>query len=315
MSGAIPVQFPNRDGLQLSGILHLPKTTAVRPVAIMLLSPGVKMRVGPHRLYNKMTERFLCLGFPVLRFDYYGLGDSEGDLPESVLVEVYNTIQTGRFVPDTIDAMDWMQREHGVSRFIASGLCGGAISGLLAAERDHRLEALLALGIPVSFEGSEQHWGRYITRGQLKELSHGYVRRLSEPGAWLRFLTFQSDYRVIWRSMRERYTTPTKTTTAAPATAATNDAPPSNLNPQFAPAFFSMLERSRPMLLLFGGADRWMWEFEEKFESPNATRLAPYRAGYEKHTIDSANHILSDEQWLTEMLDLSEAWLRKTYPA
>lgn len=309
MSGAIPIQFSNRDGLRLCGILHMPEVARARPVAIMLLSPGVKMRVGPHRLYNKMTERFLRLGFPVLRFDYHGLGDSEGELPERVLAEVYNTIQSGRYVPDTIDAMNWMQREHGISRFIASGLCGGAISGLLTAEADPRIEGLLSLGIPVSFEGSEEHWGRYITRGQLKALSTGYLRRLTQPRAWFRFLTFQSDYRVMVRSMRQRFSSQPSRPAVVPAP----DAPPSNVNPKFGPAFFSMLERSRPMLLLFGGADRWIWEFEEKFEGPNAARLQPYRSRYHKQSIESANHIVSDEGWLAQVLDASEAWLLKTY--
>ncbi len=38
----------------------------------------------------------------MLRFDFFGLGDSEGDLDETVLADVYNNIEVGRYVDDTL---------------------------------------------------------------------------------------------------------------------------------------------------------------------------------------------------------------------
>src|SRR5215204_5779178 len=124
----IPVSFPNKDGLRLFGILHMPERVRAEGTAILLLSPGVKMRVAPHRLYNKMAARFVAHGYPVLRFDFHGLGDSEGDAPETLLADLYGATQVGRFVADTTAAMDWMQRNHAVTRFVAAGLCGGALT-------------------------------------------------------------------------------------------------------------------------------------------------------------------------------------------
>jgi pimeloyl-ACP methyl ester carboxylesterase len=307
-----PVAFRNRNGHALFGILHLPESDRRRSVAILLLSPGVKMRVAPHRLYNKLAVRMAALGFPVFRYDFYGLGDSEGEIEERVLVQVYNSIQSGRFVDDTIDAMEYLRREWGLTRFIASGLCGGAISGLLAGERDERIEALLALGIPASFEGTEEHYDEYLTRGQLESLSHGYVRKLLQPKALLRFFTFRSSYRVIWRSFRSRWAARRAADTVAPPT---DPKALGNYNPRFGRAFFAMLETSRPMLLIFSGADRWRWEFEEKFEQPNQARLAPYRELYETHTIPDANHILSTDEWLGAAWNHARAWLSARYPA
>ena len=53
-----------------------------------MLSPGIKMRVGPERLYRRMSEAFVAQGYSVFRFDYHGLGDSEGTLPETALASV-----------------------------------------------------------------------------------------------------------------------------------------------------------------------------------------------------------------------------------
>ena len=129
------------------GVLHVPDGPRAHDLGIILLSPGVKMRVGPQRLYPRMTDHFVSLGVPVLRFDFYGLGDSEGTLPEERLKDVYNHIEVGRFVDDSVDAMNWMAEQCGTRRFILSGLCGGAITGLLVGERDERVAGLLALGI------------------------------------------------------------------------------------------------------------------------------------------------------------------------
>src|SRR5688572_29035336 len=104
MPRSTPVTFVNRKGLRLFGILETPDSPSAGDLAIVMLSPGVKMRVGPQGLYRRMTEEFLRLGLPVLRFDCYGLGDSEGTLTESLLRDVYNHIEVGRFVDDTVDA-------------------------------------------------------------------------------------------------------------------------------------------------------------------------------------------------------------------
>jgi len=99
------VTFRNRDGFRLFGILHQPDRPREPGLGILLLSPGVKMRVAPHRLYNKMAAGLAALGYPVLRFDFHGLGDSEGDASETNLADLYRATQQGRYVPDTLCAI------------------------------------------------------------------------------------------------------------------------------------------------------------------------------------------------------------------
>ena len=52
--------------------------------------------------------------------------------------------------------------KHGIEKFILSGLCGGAITGLLTSEHDTRVEALLGLGMPVVFDVSEEQRHKYF---------------------------------------------------------------------------------------------------------------------------------------------------------
>jgi uncharacterized protein len=312
------VVFPNRQGLRLFGVLHLPEGGARTDLAVVLLSPGVKMRVGPERLYCTLTERLVNLGLPVLRFDFYGLGDSEGEVTEELLKDVYNHIEVGRFVDDTIDSMDWMAQQHGARRFILSGLCGGAITGLLAARHDPRVAGLLALAITPVLASRSANPSTYMTSGQLADMRRTYLDKLLSPAAWLRLLSLKSDYRVIWRAlMQPLRRKPAAPSTPVPATAdaAAATTEPDNANPLFPPAFFAMTESRRPILLVFGGSDRLLWEFEEKFVARHHARLAEGPPCYEVHTIAQANHVLSFEPWQQEMLDASTTWLRRWFAA
>lgn len=308
MPDMLTVCFKNAEGQQLVGILHRPDTPVAGRPCILLLSPGVKMRVAPHRMYNKMAEQFVLEGFPVLRFDFAGLGDAEGEIEHAQLSHVYNNIQLGRFVADTRAALDWLQSEHGITRCIAGGLCGGAITGLLTAEHDRRIVGLLALGIPVVLDVGDAQWSAHLTRGQLDQLRQGYVRKLLDPRSWLRLLSFQSDYRVIWKAFKRMF----ERTKPAPAPApAQNGQPADNTNPKFAPAFFAMLESGRPMLHIFSGSDRLAAEFKEKFQERYPDRLARHHELVDVHLIDKANHILAYPDWFDQMLGLSRNWLRR----
>jgi pimeloyl-ACP methyl ester carboxylesterase len=284
-------------------------------VAVLMLSPGIKMRVGPHGLYNRMAESLVRRGLPVLRFDFHGLGDSEGELSESRTPEVYNAIQDGRYVADTRAAMEFMGVEYGYQWSSAAGLCCGAITGCPAAEQDERINGLLSLGIPVSFEGGVADYGRFLTEGELSVLQTGYVRNLRDPKRWLRLLTFRSDFRVIFKVLRRMIRD--RLGRAGESTAPT---PPvekealANTNPKFPPAFFDLLRRRCPMLLVFGGTDRWNWEFEEKFRRVYAEQLRAYPDGYDLVVVPEANHIFSRPHWRDEMQRHVDTWLDRHFP-
>lgn len=307
----IPVTFKNRSGLTLFGVLHQPEP-ASPGLAVILLSPGVKMRVGPERLYVRLADFLASLGLPVLRFDCYGLGDSEGTLTETQLRDVYGNIEVGRFVNDTIDAMDWMQRRGGPSRFILSGLCGGAITGLLAGARDARVAGLLALGITPLLASRSADPVRYMTAGQLDMVGRTYLEKVLRPEAWLRFLSFRTDYRLLWRSVSQSLFKSKRPSPAPPANVVPAD---DNASPLFPSAFFEMTTTGRPMLLVFGGSDRLGWEFDEKFVKRHQARLAAVADRYQVHTIPHANHVLSFGEWQDEMVEVSADWLRQHFAA
>jgi pimeloyl-ACP methyl ester carboxylesterase len=321
-----PISFKNSAGLTLFGSLHSPAAPKASLPLVVLLSPGVKMRVGPGRLYVPLTDLLVSLGYRVLRFDFYGLGDSEGELAETLLADVYNNIEVGRYVDDTLSAMNWAQKRLGAKRFVLGGLCGGALTGILAAERDTRVEGLLSLGMTVTLASNAAAPGQYLTRVQLDQRRMKYLRKLFSPMAWLRFFSFKSEYGVIWRAMKRLVVkdppaakAPPVVTAAAvqPVPGQTIPAPieqRGNANPLFPKAYFAFLQRGGKALMLFSEKDRLGSEYQEKFCEPYAAQLQPYLKQIEQHMIPEANHVLSFREWQVSMLELSRGWITRLYP-
>lgn len=311
------VVLRNSAGHALYCMLEQPPAGAARrDVACVLLSPGVKMRVAPHRLYRKLAQEFLDRGMPVLRVDFYGLGDSEGDLAEEQLDQLYRQVQLGRHVDDARSALRWLEREHGIKRCIVGGLCGGALTGLLAAEHDEAVVALYSVGIPVVLDGSGQPESANMTQGQLREMRGGYLAKLLNPSAWLRLLTFRSDLRGILRSLFPRLgggrSGKFNAGSAVPAPSTPTAA---NLNPKYPAAFFRLLQRDRPALLMFSGADRLYFEYQEKFATPWQQALAGFASLLSVEVIPAANHVLGDPAWVTQARQLTARWLDRYFAA
>lgn len=310
----IPVKIKNRDDRALFGILDVPNANiGRRDCCIVFLSPGVKSRVAPHRLYLKMARSFVAMGFMVLRFDFSGLGDSEGENDEANLVDLYSAVQLGKYVNDTIDVMTWMEENHQQKQFILAGLCGGAITGMHAGVQDRRVIALLSIGMPVVLDGHAIDKRLYLTPRQLEDHRSSFLHKAFNLEAWKRLFFLQSDYKLLYLSFMvpvlkkirsKRYDGGKRNGSAME----------DNLNPLFHP-HFSEFARTRKILLAFGESDKLLWDFQEKY-------LLKYRAMYAKlqnnvdlRIIKDANHILSFQEWTRQVVAISKDWLERTIAA
>jgi len=313
MGDVTAVTFNSSEGNTLFGTLHSPAQARADLPVIVLLSPGVKMRVGPGRLYVPLTDTLVDMGYRVFRFDFFGLGDSSGELQETMLADVYNNIEVGRYVADSRSALQWLRQNVGAKKFVLGGLCGGAITALLTAEREPDVEGLLSLGMTVTLASNAATPAKFLTRATLDHRRKGYYRRLLSPISWWRLLTGQSEYGVIWRSMKRLFVKEQQAPKAA-APAATIEQR-GNANPLFPPAFFAFLKRGGKALMLFSEKDRLQSEYEEKFATPFAEQLQPYLPQLHKHVVAEANHVLSFTPWQKEMVSVSRNWLQSLHGA
>jgi pimeloyl-ACP methyl ester carboxylesterase len=309
MLGHTPVTFRNAQGHLLFGMLTEPEDP--RPdVAVVLLAAGVKGRVGPHRLYLQIAEFFAGLGFRVLRFDFYGIGDSEGVIDERQLADLYGSVAVGRYIEDTAAAVDWLCATTGVPHVIVGGLCGGAITGLLAGAAHPRVAGLFGLGLPITVDGSNVDKVRFMSAGQLEGIRTKYLKKLASPGAWLRLLSMKTDFRLLLRSLLVRRRP------SAPGPAPRGGEPPAdgNTNPHFRPQLLRMLGNRRPVLLLFSESDRLYAEFNEKFVQPHAFDASAYEGILDVAVVAEANHVFTFAEWQRDMLEKSRTWVEARFP-
>lgn len=305
------VTFENRTGHKLFGTIHRPIDSSNNELpTIVLLSPGVKMRVGPHRLYSRLTEMLVGLGFTVFKFDFFGLGDSEGELNRKHLMEVYNDTESGLFVEDAMDALDWLSTTTGEQSFLLGGLCGGAITSILAASENPRVLGLICLGPTVTMSMPPEQRMKYASSGELSALRGAYLRKLLDPKSWVRLFSLKSDFGTIRKSIGQalgRKSRPNKRSQSSESE--TN----SNANPRFPTAFFSIVKSGRKILLVFSQADKAYWDFQEKFAEKYPDELEDAQDFYEMRVIENANHVFTFREWEYAMHKFVGEWLKANY--
>ncbi|MBI4767413.1 MAG: alpha/beta hydrolase [Deltaproteobacteria bacterium] len=93
-----PFFFPNKN-YQLFGVLHEPVGQAKKE-GFVFCSPFAEEKLWTHRVFVNFARDLADLGYPVLRFDYMGNGDSDGDFEESsvetMLSDIHCAVRTLR---------------------------------------------------------------------------------------------------------------------------------------------------------------------------------------------------------------------------
>lgn len=111
---------------RLYGVFHHPEKRAPRAPAVVLCNPFGEEAIRAFRIFRLLAERLAREGHPVLRFDYYGTGDSEGDCAETSL---------SGFAEDIATAQEEALDLGAASRVVLVGLKAGASAAALAAAK------------------------------------------------------------------------------------------------------------------------------------------------------------------------------------
>ncbi|MEZ4297437.1 MAG: hypothetical protein R3B70_20915 [Polyangiaceae bacterium] len=118
------------------GVLSRPAAAPGDKPAIVLMNAGSIHHIGPNRAFVRMARRWADLGYPVLRMDLSGIGESP---VHTGCIE--NVPYPRDAVADAQAAMTALEK-HGVARrFILTGLCSGADIAFRAAVIDKRVAA------------------------------------------------------------------------------------------------------------------------------------------------------------------------------
>jgi hypothetical protein len=160
----------------------------------MLLHGFTGQHIEDGRLFMQAAKALALAGFAVLRFDFYGSGDSDGEFNEFTLLTE---------VDDAAAALDWitLQPEIDFSRIGVVGLSmGGGVAGLLCGQ-DARVKAAVfwnAVSVPklaslsaLTREAQDAMLGPLRVSDQFSSAAQnadivGAVRRYAGPGLVVR---------------------------------------------------------------------------------------------------------------------------------
>lgn len=132
--------FFGRSEQRLFGTYYAATTRCARPCAILICSPFGHEAIRGHRICAVLAAKLSNSGQHVLRFDYYGTGDSAGDVASG---------NQQAWIEDILEAHEELQASSGLSRVMWIGLRYGASLAVLAAQNLRRPLAGLVLWDPV----------------------------------------------------------------------------------------------------------------------------------------------------------------------
>lgn len=150
---------------RLVGIVSVPDEAAC-DLAVVIIVGGPQYRVGSHRQFTLLARQLASAGYPTLRFDYRGMGDSDGDARDFESV-----------TKDIASALDALQSHMpSVRRVALWGLCDGASAALIyvQATGDERVTGLCLLN----------PWVRSDQGLAKARVKHYYLHRLRQPDFW-----------------------------------------------------------------------------------------------------------------------------------
>lgn len=180
-----PLVFPCGD-VGLVGVLHVPRDQA--GVGVVIVVGGPQYRVGSHRQFVYLADALGAAGFPTLRFDYRGMGDSGGEFRGFEYID-----------PDIEAAVGALRQAcPGVRHVVLWGLCDAATAAAFYA-RNHSVAGLV-LANP---------WVRTAEGMARSYVQNYYGQRLLSRDFWVRLLTGKMsvlarlrDFLADWRTAR-----------------------------------------------------------------------------------------------------------------
>lgn len=281
------------DGSLMRGILHHPREACSR--GVIILPGGRQYRVGHHRLFVSLARALADNGVAVLRFDYRGTGDSDGD--------TFGVTDRGTDIAAAIDAFQESLPE--LDEFVLWGLCDGATAGLLYAAHDIRVKGIvLANPWIITDEGR--------ARSRLK---HYYLRRLLSRDLWSKIARGEFQFLGSTRSLiSDLYTGLAK----RPRRSGDSNAGRPDQNGQRTSEQLkqSVLESVRAyqgdVLLILSGSDPTARIFMDTLKSSGLWRSLLASPRTAKFDLPDANHVFARQDWTQCVITETCDWVMKS---
>lgn len=268
-------------GESLCGILHPGKAGA--RLGVLVVVGGPQYRVGSHRQFVHLARHLANAGVPVLRFDYRGMGDSEGCLRD--FQDVSEDIRA------SLD--QFSARLPDLERFVIWGLCDAASAAAFYVPGDARVAGLVLLNPWVRTE-----------QGQAQTLlKHYYWQRLRDPDLWRKVLRLEFD---LLASLRSALGLVRQAKTGQAA----GQRPEQNRDLPLPERMLRGLQAfTGPVLLILSERDLTAQEFKDILVADAGWAAWLARDAVEREDLASADHTFSSAVWRERVANRTLTWL------
>ncbi len=277
-----PLIFDCR-GERLISILHNPSAESRR--AVLVVVGGPQYRVGSHREFVLLSRGLAKSGYPVFRFDYRGMGDSEGEYAG------FEHIQD-----DIAAAIDTLQANvSGVEEVVIWGLCDAATAAAFSAVKDSRVCGLVLVN----------PWVR-SNEGEAKAfLKHYYLKRILSRGFWKKVLRGELNVAESVNSLQN------KVKLAAGEEKQGSDTQPGNPGVNLATRLEQALCQFKGQaLLILSGNDLTAAEFKDAVKASRRFRRLLDESRFQRFDLEPADHTFSRHEWLDLAIARTRSWLQ-----
>jgi uncharacterized protein len=284
-----PISFTCADA-DLVGILHRPAGPARSTGVVIVVGGGPQYRAGGHRQLVLWSRRMAESGYPVLRFDYRGMGDSGGEFPGFDHID-----------DDIRSAIDRLCTEQPELRDIVLwGECDGASAIMYYAYRDPRVRGVVLLN----------PWARTEALRARAVLKHYYLTRLLEPSFWRKLLTLRFNPLTSLQSIVETWRrSRTSVRSTDVASAVDLSAPLSRELPLPDRLLAGWRRFGGRIMLVMSGRDLIAREFDELIQGSQAWAAAIQESALTRHDLADGDHTFSSAAWRDQVIDWALHWL------
>jgi exosortase A-associated hydrolase 1 len=270
------------EGASMICVLSKARLAAGRGVLIVVGGP--QYRVGSHRQFLLLARHLADLGVPTLRFDYRGMGDSDGEKRtfESVKIDIRCAIDLFfASVPGLKDVVIW-------------GLCDAASAALFYAHQDARVTGLVLLN----------PWVRTEQGAARAHFRHYYLRRLFQASLWGKI--GRGEFNV-----REAATALGRLAADALGRGRASDVGGKTREELLPARMAEGLVRFRGrVLLILSGNDLTAQEFKDVTARSSDWRKLLEDARVTRCDLRDANHTFARREWRDQVADWTAAWMR-----
>jgi len=277
----------------LIGILHLPENSGKR--GILIVVGGPQYRVGSHRLFVDVARSLAHAGIPVFRFDYRGMGDSDG-----------HYLGFEHIQEDIRAAIDAFERNvPGLEDIVLWGLCDATSAILFYAGSDIRVRGIALLN----------PWVRTIAGQARAYLKHYYVQRILYRDFWRKLMGGKAKPLTMFRSLLRVLADAGRSDPDPPpaqreqGSGTTMPAPASDPAPLPDRMARSLAAFRGHVLIVTSGKDLTAAEFNDVTRTSRRWRRLLCNPRLTQYELKECDHTFSREAWQDEVAALTRKWI------